>query len=162
MVEGKISLRKVVMEDKEFLYRVYADSHRDELSLTEWDETRKEAFLRLQFYAQDRFYHDQFPGTDFLVILVNGTPVGRLYLERHPEEIKIIDIALLLRFRKQGIGVRVLQEVMEEARTKGQSVRIHVEQSNPALSTFKGLGFTVIGENGVYYLMGWRHGQSGS
>src|SRR5262249_39352148 len=105
--------------------------------------------------AQHRYYQEQFPGAAFDVILRNGQPAGRLYVDRRAEEIRIIDIALLPEHRRAGIGRGLLEEVLAEATQTSKPVRIHVERFNPALRLYERLGFQRIGDTGVYFLMEW-------
>ena len=71
------------------------------------------------------------------------------------DEIRLIDIALLLEHRNAGIGARLLQDLLAEAAQAGKPVRIHVEKFNPALRLYERLGFTPIEDQGVYLLMQW-------
>jgi ribosomal protein S18 acetylase RimI-like enzyme len=151
----RIDLRPVGPEDEAFLYRVYASTRQDELALVPWGEAEKEAFLQMQFAAQHTFYRERFAGASFDLILLNGQPVGRLYLDRRPNEVRIIDIALLAEYRRQGIGTHLLRDILDEAGRAGLPVRIHVEQNNPALGLYHRLGFRQIGDEGIYYLMEW-------
>jgi ribosomal protein S18 acetylase RimI-like enzyme len=89
------------------------------------------------------------------VILVDQQPAGRLYVARWPEEIRIVDIALLPQYRNAGVGTTLLQELQVEAVQAGKPLRIHVEQFNPALGLYRRLGFRVIEDRGVYFLMEW-------
>jgi ribosomal protein S18 acetylase RimI-like enzyme len=66
-----------------------------------------------------------------------------------------MDIALLPPFRGQGIGAGLLRPLLAEGADAGRSVSIHVEQSNPAMSLYRRLGFVPVGEHGVYILMRW-------
>ncbi len=61
----------------------------------DWDEDKKSRFLKTQFSAQHQYYQDYYTETDFLIILLDERPVGRLYLARWPGEIRIVDLALL-------------------------------------------------------------------
>ncbi|MGH9242345.1 MAG: hypothetical protein ACRD3G_30220, partial [Vicinamibacterales bacterium] len=90
-----LSFRPVRPDDEAFLYEVYASTRREELALTDWDEDKKTRFLQMQFGAQHQYYQDYYPDTDFLIILLDELPVGRLYLARWPGEIRIVDLALL-------------------------------------------------------------------
>ena len=65
-------------EDEEFLYRVYASNRYDELAPLGWDDAQKEAFLRSQFTAQHKSYHEQFPGAEFRIIMLDQEPIGRV------------------------------------------------------------------------------------
>ena len=118
-----------------------------------WGEAEKEVFLRMQFNAQHTFYMDRFQHAAYDVILLDGEPVGRLYVDRREDEIRIIDIALLPEHRRKGIGSRLLSGILAEADMAGLPVRIHVERNNPALGLYHRFGFREIGDQGVYYLL---------
>ncbi|MEM8997725.1 MAG: GNAT family N-acetyltransferase [Acidobacteriota bacterium] len=151
----KTDLRPVGDDDWEFLYRVYADTREEELRQVPWSREEKDAFLRFQFDAQRKYYAEVFTAADYYVVEVGGERAGRLYLDRRDDEIRLIDIALLSRFRGQGLGGELMADVLAEGKRKGLLVRIHVEQNNPALRLYKRLGFQKIEEQGVYWLMEW-------
>jgi ribosomal protein S18 acetylase RimI-like enzyme len=118
-----------------------------------WDEAQKEAFLRSQFEAQDAWWRENYTDASFDVVLVDGEPAGRLYVHRGVTEIRIVDIALLPEHRGDGIGTRVLHELLDEADSAGKSVTIHVERMNPALRLYERLGFTLAEDKGVYLFL---------
>jgi GNAT superfamily N-acetyltransferase len=153
LAERGISLRAITPDDLGTLYLIYASTRQDELAPLDWSDAQKAAFLAMQFNAQHSYYQEQFPGASFLMIMLAGEPIGRLYLERRADEIRIIDIALLTAYRNQGIGSAFLEAVIAEAERVGLPVRIHVEQFNPALRLYIKLGFRMIDETGVYFLM---------
>lgn len=107
----------------------------------------------MQFNAQHRYYQENYCGAEFLIILVSKLPVGRLYIARGADEIRIMDISLLPRHRNSGIGSCILKKLIAEAGDQRKPVRIHVERFNPAIKLYQRLGFVPIGENGVYYFM---------
>lgn len=148
-----ISLRPASPADRGFLYRVYASTRIDELAPLGWDEAQIRSFLEMQFSAQHDYYHAQFPKAEFQIILKDGEPVGRLYVDHRLNEIRIIDIALLPEHRGKGIGSALLSPIFEEAAKSGRPVRIHVERFNPALRLYERLGFVRIDDIGVYFLM---------
>lgn len=150
-----IALRPITSADMEFLYRVYASTREEELSVVDWAEEQKTLFLKMQFEAQHQHYQKYFPDTAFDIITTNRIPVGRLYLDRRVDEIRIVDIALLAEYRGQGIGTTLLMDILTEGQNAGLPVRIHVERNNPALSLYHRLGFKEIEEQGVYWLMEW-------
>jgi ribosomal protein S18 acetylase RimI-like enzyme len=152
----KIHFRPVEENDGEFLFNVYAGTRRDELAPLPWTESRKQQFLRMQFEAQDKHYRQHYSEDDFLIVLMGDIPVGRLYLGRWEEEIRIIDIALLPDHRGAGIGSAILKEILREAKKSEKAVRIHVEKNNPALHLYNRLGFKKIADRGVYDLMQWH------
>ena len=154
-----IAFRPITPEDSEFLYSVYANTRTEELAAVDWSDAQKEEFLRSQFNAQHRAYQETYKGGDFLVILRDGEPVGRLYVARWQQEIRIVDIALLPEYRNAGIGSAILRDILEEGARTGKRVSIHVEMFNPALRLYQRLGFRRLHDHGVYHFMEWTVGQ---
>ena len=150
------SLRPTVPGDREFLYRVYAGTRLEELAQLGWQPQQQEGFLHMQFEAQDRHYHEHFPAAEFNVLRAGDADAGRLYLDRGPDEILVLDIALLPLFRRCGLGSSILRWVLQEARQSGLTVALHVECNNPALQLYLRLGFEEVDEHGIYKLL--RHG----
>ena len=146
----------------EFLYRVYASTREEELAVVPWNAEEKEVFLRMQFNAQHQHYQQYFSDAEYNVILVEGVPVGRLYLHHRADEIRIVDIALLPEYRGQGTGTRILKEILLEGKQANLPVRIHVEHNNRALRLYERLDFQQIGDQGVYYLMEWQPSKESS
>jgi ribosomal protein S18 acetylase RimI-like enzyme len=147
------SLRPIVPADTEFLRALYATTRADELALVGWDDVQKSAFVRQQFDAQDRYYRQQFPDASFRVVLVDGQPAGRLYVADDADQILVIDVALMPRYRGSGIGSALLAEVLRGADDERKPVTLHVERNNRALAWYERLGFTVVEDHGVYLFL---------
>jgi ribosomal protein S18 acetylase RimI-like enzyme len=150
-----VTLRPITAQDTRFLCRLYAGTRTDELSVLDWSNTQKETFLRMQFDAQHTHYMAKFPEASFQVIELDGEPVGRLYVDRRPSEIRIVDIALLPEYRGRGIGTLLIKQVLREGQISGRPVGICVESYNRALTLYHRLGFRKIDETEVYSLMKW-------
>ena len=148
-----VTFRPIRSDDEVFLSQVYASTRLDELAVTDWNDAQKAAFLQMQFVAQHKFYQENYTDTDFLVVLQDNTPIGRLYVARWKDEIRIVDIALLPLYRGSGAGTTILQSLLAEADAVGKPVRIHVERNNPALRLYQRLGFVMIEDKGVYLFM---------
>ena len=158
---AKVTLRPMVEDDLPFLRQVYSGTRTEELQQTGWDDSEKESFLQMQFDAQHSHYLKHFPHASFEIIEKEGRPIGRLYLDRRPKEVRIIDIALLPEERGAGIGGALMQQVLDEAAAVGKPVRIHVERNNPAMRLYDRLGFQEIEDQGVYWLMEWAPTRTG-
>ena len=155
-IHGQITLRASTGEDESFLREVYAGTRADELALLDWSDEQKAAFLDMQFRAQHTYYHEQMPGGAYDIILEDGAAVGRLYVDCRPDDIHIIDIALLPQHRNRGIGGRLIRQIMEEAAANSQSVSLYVELFNRARRFYDRLGFREVRTEGIYLLTKWR------
>lgn len=157
-----ISFRPITEEDQQFLYEVYASTRAEEMSVTNFTEREKEDFLRFQHHAQHTDYMNKFRNnSDFLIILINNTPTGRLYLGRWRAEIRIIDIALLPEYRNRGIGAQLLHDIINEAASAGKLVTGHIEHYNRAINFYKRLGFKIVELRGIHYFIEWRPEKKG-
>ncbi len=139
-------------EDAAFLLRLYASTRAEELAVLGWPDAQKAAFLHQQFTAQHTYYHAQYPNAAYDLLLRDDVPIGRLYVDRRPDEICILDIALLPEHRGQGIGTALLQELIFESEATRLPLRLHVENYNPACRLYDRLGFVQVSDNGVYTL----------
>lgn len=150
-----IHLRPIQPEDEPFLLRVYASTRTEELKQVDWDARQKDDFLRMQFEAQHSHYTEHFPDADFQLVLKGDEAIGRLYVDRRSDEIRLIDIALLPDFQGEGTGSGLLKALLDEACQMDLPLRIHVEKFNPALRWYERLGFRQIEDKGMYLFMEW-------
>lgn len=149
------TLRTASAADAEFLCCVYASTRLEELQATGWHAGQIEAFLRMQFTAQDLHYRRQHPLARFDIVQAYGEDIGRLYVERS-EEIRVLDIALLPAYRRRGLGTSILRALLVEACAANRCVGLHVERRNPAANLYRKLGFVPVTDDGVYCQMRWQ------
>lgn len=154
--EYGLSYRTTTDADLKVLANIYASTRLEEVAQTGWPPEQQREFLQMQFDAQHAHYREHYPDAAWLLIVRGLIPVGRLYLEDWPSQLRIIDIALLSEFRGRGWGEAILRDLMEATAPTGRSVSIHVEKTNPAISLYQRLGFEAIEDKGVYDLMEWR------
>lgn len=147
-----INFRPIKPSDKPFLYRVYA-STRPDIAMLNTSGEEKTKLLRSQFKAQTFHFHTHFSDADFLLVLKGKQPIGRLYIHRRADEIRVIDIALLPEHRGQGIGTKLLVDILKEGRVADKPVRLHVEKYMSAIRFYERLGFVKIAEKDYHFLM---------
>lgn len=145
-----VGLRPATAADEPFLLGVYASTRAAELAAVPWSDADKAAFVAQQFAAQSAHYARHYTGLSRHVIRVGGADAGRLLVARWEREIRIVDIALLPEYRGGGAGTALLRGLIDEATAAGKPLTIHVERANPALGLYVRLGFTPVGDEGVY------------
>ncbi len=157
-----VTLRPVTDDDREFLFRLYASTRAEEKTLAGWGDEQWEGFMRMQFKLQHDQYMRNHLHSSFDAVMAAGVLAGRLYVDRTPGEIRIVDISLLPEYRGRGIGEGLMRDVLREGDERGIPVSLHVESNNPALALYRRLGFQEEHFTGVYYFMKRRPGQAGA
>src|ERR1044072_3781667 len=153
----KVLLRPATEADYEDLVRVYASTRAAELAqVTWWDDEQKLAFCRAQYGAQKEEYDARFPDAEYDVIELEGRTVGRIWIGRAEEEIRLLDIALLPEAQRRGLGAAIIDALIEEARASGKRLRHMVFMLNTDARPFsERLGFHVFEDLGGYLHMEW-------
>lgn len=136
-----------------FLREVFDSTREREMDLVDWSELQKEAFLSMQFHAQRRHHREHFQNADFRIVSCDGAPAGRLCVHRGEGEIRIVDLALLPRYRGRGTGTRLIGRILEESDRAGIPVRLHVEKDNAAQRLYRRSGFVPVEDKGAHWLM---------
>jgi ribosomal protein S18 acetylase RimI-like enzyme len=113
------------------------------MAMVPWPDSKKLAFLQMQFTAQRTFYGEQFPNARHEVICCEDEPVGRLYLDRSGDCFHILDITIDDQRRNKGIGSAVLREILRGADLANKPTKIYTENFNPSVRLFERLGFRV-------------------
>ncbi|HMB24171.1 MAG: GNAT family N-acetyltransferase [Chloroflexota bacterium] len=146
-----IATRPVLPENDDFIYEVYASTRAEEMALTPWTEEQKDAFVQMQFKIRDQQYRAGYPDAVTEIILCNDIPAGTTITLRTADEIRLVDIALLPKFRGAGIGTTIFQRLQ----TEGKRISLHVLKQNPAVHLYSRLGFVSVTEDSMYLQMEW-------
>jgi ribosomal protein S18 acetylase RimI-like enzyme len=148
-----VTLRPTQPADRAFLRSLYASTRAGELALVQWPDDQKDAFIEQQFMAQDSYYRQIYPDGRFMVVEVEGRAVGRWYVADLPGELRLVEVTVAPEERRRGIGTALLEALCAEADRRGLPVSLHVEQWNQSLRWYERLGFRMVEERGLYYLM---------
>ena len=153
---GPLALRPIQPGDEETLHAIFASTREAERQQLGWSGPEWDAFTRQQFAAQHAQYMRGYANPTFSLVLhgdSGGAVAGRLYVDRTPAEIRIIDIALLPAHQRQGLGGRLLRALAEESDACGIPLGLHVEKNNPILGAYERLGLQAREDRGVYLYM---------
>jgi len=148
-----VTLRPVGPDDRDFLIEVYGSTRAEEMALVPWPDEQRQAFIEHQFTAQQNHYTQKYPEASHDIILSDDRPVGRLYVARLDQEIRIVDITVLPAERNAGIGSHLIKQLLAEANHSGKITRIYVEEFNPSLRLFERLGFSPSEQHGIHLLL---------
>jgi ribosomal protein S18 acetylase RimI-like enzyme len=150
---NRLYLRSAHERDRAFLSDVFISARAEEFARTGWSPERIAALLAQQFTVQDAYYRRHYPHGRFDVVMLDEQAVGRFYHDWLGHEARLIDVALLPRYRGAGIGRRLVGAFVAQAARKAMPAVLYVEMGNPVLVLYRRLGFETVGENGVYLQM---------
>ena len=157
MSSGSIALRPVKADDEEFLFRAYAGTRELERHAARWRNGEWDAFVRMQYEAQRCHYQTHFPDAEHWVVLRDGEPIGRIWVLRMANEIRLLDIIILPEHRGCGIGTYLIRSLQQDATAAGVRLRHSVELDNHgARRLYERLGFTTVETHGLHRLMEWN------
>jgi ribosomal protein S18 acetylase RimI-like enzyme len=148
-----VSLRPFRADDQEFLFRLYAGTRIHEIAPFGWPEAQQQAFLRMQFGAQQRWYESVYAGAEHQIVEQDGVSIGRLMVLRQPPAVTLVDIALLPEHRGRGIGGDLIRQLIRQCDQEKLPLRLQVLKGNPALRLYERLGFARTSEDQMYIQM---------
>lgn len=148
-----ITLRPYQDYDRDFIFKVYAATRLDEIAPFRWPPAQQDAFLRMQFTAQQQWYAISYAQAEHHVIELDGVPIGRLMVSRKQPAAVLVDIALLPEHRGKGIGGGLIRDLIQHCNQDKLPLRLQVLKTNPALRLYERLGFTRTGEDQIYIQM---------
>jgi ribosomal protein S18 acetylase RimI-like enzyme len=154
----ELKLRPINELDLAFLSQLYASTRMDELRVTGWSSAQKEIFLHSQFQLQHNHYQQQFAAAQFQILEINSNSIGRLYYSWERNNLRLIDIALLPDYRHQGIGGKLVRELMARVEEQKGKLTLYVDINNPARNWYIKLGFIATDDslvNDAYQLLEW-------
>jgi ribosomal protein S18 acetylase RimI-like enzyme len=138
-----VTFQRATRDNLTFLRELYRSFRIDEFASLGWSAEQVRALLDQQFDLQHRSYVATFPQADFLLILWEGTPAGRLYLDASHNHWRIVDIGLALERRNAGLGSTVIRALKRHAQASAAAgVVLHVACENQGAQRFyRRLGF---------------------
>lgn len=155
-MSATITLRPVTDGDDAFLLELYAGT-RDDVSRSPLTIEEKAQFVAMQYRAQRADYESRFPGAEHSIVLVDGVPHGRIWVDRRADEIRLLDIALVPNGRNRGTGRALLERLIDEADRSQTPLRHSVLLENePALRFYTRLNFEIVEDFGLHVLMEHR------
>lgn len=102
---------------------------------------------------EPRRFRRFFRSADFEVFEIDGQLAGMLKILERGSVSYIAEIQVAAPYRNQGIGTRLLEEILARADAKGKPVTLKVIHGNPAEGLYRRLGFRVDAEGAMHRWM---------
>ncbi|MFK4087093.1 GNAT family N-acetyltransferase [Kribbella sp. NPDC020789] len=140
------TLRPATVDDVDFLLDVVIEATHAAPD-AEWREGYAE-------WTREQIAEDP---TGTSVIELEGRPIGRLRVTRHPASIELCGIQLHPSTQGQGIGTAIIRDLQQEAATRGVPLELGVEHGNPnARRLYDRLGFRKYAEDATEDKLRWQ------
>ena len=153
---GKVSFRPTQDADRDFLMALYASTREWERAQSNWTDESWANFIKGQFEAQDKHYRMTFLGAAFHIIQMDGVDIGRLYVDRQDDCLRLIEFTLAPEWRNRGIGTDLLRALLNEAHGGKVPMRLSVGKNNPAVSLYQRHGFQLLQDLHNRFELEWR------
>jgi GNAT superfamily N-acetyltransferase len=148
-----LSLRPALPKYEPFLYQLLYENFFEKLAAHLWDPKIREPILKMQIQGQRSSYAAQYPQADHGIIVLDDRAIGRLILDRGPEFHCLVDITIAKKHRGAGIGTILIRSLCTEADLMRKPVRLHVASTNPARELYRRLGFRLLEDQQMNWLM---------
>ncbi len=148
--EFSVTLRQATDADFPLVYAIKKAAMQGHIEQVwgKWDER----------FQQD--YHEKhFDPSVTWIICLEQKEIGYLVVRDYPEYRNLESIHIRPDYQGQGIGSRLMNELMAKAGQDDRPVRLHVLKINPAVGLYKRLKFRIIGETDKHFVMEWRQGE---
>jgi ribosomal protein S18 acetylase RimI-like enzyme len=144
MSSSEVSLRPATPEDVEFACHVSRETMRGHALATfgAWNE--EEARQRCSRNISAGFTQ---------IIELEGVQIGIYVVERAPDHVQLLQIFILPDYQRRGIGSRLIERLLAEARAASLPLRLRVLRVNPAFELYRRMGFQVVQETPERYFM---------
>jgi GNAT superfamily N-acetyltransferase len=150
-----LSMRPQRDSDALFMATLF-NSTRDDLRLIDAEEDFIEELIEMQFRAQREGYGEQHPNAMYFVVEAHGKPIGRVAVDFGPNEVRLIDVALIRAARGKGYGAGIVRSVQMAAARVRTPLTLVVALDNPrAFQLYAGLGFVIEERGQTHALMIW-------
>jgi ribosomal protein S18 acetylase RimI-like enzyme len=102
---------------------------------------------------QRAYFHMRFDPAENQVVVLDSQDIGVISVEWREDVVHLGTLYILPEYQGQGIGTQVLNDLLAAAFREGLPVTLRVLQVNPAKRLYERLGFVVVEEDDVRYVM---------
>jgi ribosomal protein S18 acetylase RimI-like enzyme len=143
--EHIITKRQATPEDENFAQRTHHDAYEDVIKL-QFPDTEYEIL-------QPDYFKRTWNPEKYSIILDNESPCGLLWIEHKPDCIFVYELVVSKEFQNEGIGTKVLSDILHEANQSQMPVELDVLKKNKALLLYERSGFKKINTTSNHFRM---------
>jgi GNAT superfamily N-acetyltransferase len=137
------SLRTATSDDLAFAWQLYRETMRYITErLPDFDEARHKANFVKGFVPEE-----------VSIIVYGSKDIGWLQVSESAHEIFLKQMFLQTAFQRQGIGSRMLADLIERGRRARKPLRLGVVKINPAIRLYQRHGFTIASQDDFKFYM---------
>jgi ribosomal protein S18 acetylase RimI-like enzyme len=149
-----ISRRSESLADEPFLHRLLLERTAQKLGLDHLPAPMREQILTMQVRLRLGSVRANYSDGSSEIILLNGQPVGWVFICETRGELRLVEIVVLSECRGQGIGAATIGEIIARAERASKPVRLRVDAMNTsAFRLYERLGFRRTGGDEVQHEM---------
>ena len=139
-----VELRQAKQEDKKFLYELKKQALKDYVAKTwGWDEKWQEDYFTKNFNPKL-----------LKIIMKAGKKIGSISIIDKPNHIFLSLIEILPEYQNQGIGSKLIKDLLARAEKLKKDVFLQVLKTNKkAQNLYHRLGFSIVEETNTHFKM---------
>lgn len=150
-----MNMRPAMAADGPFIESLYK-STRDDLKTIDAETGFIEELIEQQYHAQTVGYGEKFPNAMYFVVEKVNQKIGRVVVDFGPNEVRVVDIALIPTARNQGFGQGIIKSLQYAAVSSGVPLTLTVAAGNIAATRlYAKMGFQCIEQAPTHSLLAW-------
>ena len=139
--QAVLTFREATNHDHNFLFNLHVRTMKTYVEqIWGWDEAKAMKMFR-----------ERVARGDYEVIVLNGVDIGAINCHRDKSTIYVSNIEILPEYQRRGLGTKVMERIIAEARRDGLTVTLRVLKMNPARSLYERLGFVLTKKDETHY-----------
>ncbi len=127
----KLEFREATERDKQFLLQLRNATMNEHISTAGLKLSQENHIERINYHFESA-----------KIIENMNRPIGLLKVVKEDSVWDLVQVQLASDFQGKGLGRKIIQSVITEAKENGVKVKLSVFKTNPALKLYLSLGFT--------------------
>lgn len=149
--------REETSDDAPFAFELFLSTTSPSSAFAGLSHAEQERIHETVYALQRQTIEAVYPSARAEIIEVDGEAAGELIVDYGRDRIRLIDIALLPRYRGEGIGGEIVRSLCDEAASRRVPLELAVATGNAAARRlYERLGFRELGGDELFVEMVWQ------